>query len=300
MPLRTLSSTLSRLVNGQRPATGSRAPRASSSLDRSNLSEAVDAIVGPSQGSALDSDVEQTQERLLAAQYDRWAERYHRSLVRYSRETLAVAIDLLRPVPRRVLDLACGTGLFTAFLHHRLHAHRLHAGSPHPGVERVPVVQGDVDVIGVDMSDAMLSVARSRELRHREGHTVRARYLRGRADEIPLPSRSVQAVLIANAFHLVRDPQAALAECRRVLVPGGTLVMVDWCRDALSMRMLALLLAATQRLKRRIEGLDGLSVRVQHAGFRIDRAFRFRVAPAWGMMAVRATLPTPTDSTSPA
>lgn len=229
-------------------------------------------------------------ERLLTARYARWAQRYDRSLARYSAETLAVAIGLLEPLPRRILDLACGTGLLAQLLDVHLASREEVAAQATPAdkadEQAIEVaIEMAVEMVGVDLSDAMLEQARARTL-----HRVRGRFLRGRADEIPLPSRSVPAIVLANAFHLIRDPFAALAECRRVLTPGGQLVIVDWCRDFVPMRALANLLNLTQRLERRVERLDRLSSRVQGAGFDVDAAFRFRVWPLWGMMAIRARL----------
>ncbi len=48
------------------------------------------------------------------------------------------------------------------------------------------------------------------------------RLLAGRAESLPLPDASVDAVLIASAWHWV-DPEAAVPEIARVLCPGGLL-----------------------------------------------------------------------------
>lgn len=52
----------------------------------------------------------------------------------------------------------------------------------------------------------------------------------GAAEEIPLPDRSVDAVLLAQAWHWV-DPGRALPEVARVLRPGGQLGLVWNVRD---------------------------------------------------------------------
>jgi hypothetical protein len=67
------------------------------------------------------------------------------------------------------------------------------------------------------------------------------------------------------------------------------LVLIDWCRDAVSMRLLAAGLALTQRLRRRISGVQRQRLALVEAGFVIASARRFRAPPLWGMMAVRAT-----------
>lgn len=47
------------------------------------------------------------------------------------------------------------------------------------------------------------------------------------AEEIPLPDASVDAVIGSYVLCSVDDPAAALAEVRRVLVPGGRVVFID-------------------------------------------------------------------------
>lgn len=47
------------------------------------------------------------------------------------------------------------------------------------------------------------------------------------AEEIPLPDASVDAVIGSYVLCSVADPAAALAEVRRVLVPGGRVVFID-------------------------------------------------------------------------
>jgi SAM-dependent methyltransferase len=54
--------------------------------------------------------------------------------------------------------------------------------------------------------------------------------LAGTAESMPLPDASLNAVVCAQAFHWFATP-AAVAEIRRVLKPGGELVMVWNVRD---------------------------------------------------------------------
>ncbi len=100
---------------------------------------------------------------------------------------------------RDVLELGAGTGKFTRSL-----------------------VERGLTVVAVDPDVAML---------HRLSTnlpTVRA--LPGTAEAIPLPDDSVDAVVLAQAWHWV-DPVRALPEIARVLRPGGTLGLVWNVRD---------------------------------------------------------------------
>jgi ubiquinone/menaquinone biosynthesis C-methylase UbiE len=62
---------------------------------------------------------------------------------------------------------------------------------------------------------------RAREWRHS------SEPLDARAESIPLPDHSVDAVVGTYVLCSVDDPAAALAEVRRVLVPGGRVIFVD-------------------------------------------------------------------------
>jgi ubiquinone/menaquinone biosynthesis C-methylase UbiE len=48
-------------------------------------------------------------------------------------------------------------------------------------------------------------------------------------NQVPLESRSVQRILAVNLLHEIRG-ETALAEMRRLLAPGGFVLMVDWER----------------------------------------------------------------------
>ncbi|MCF4121764.1 methyltransferase domain-containing protein [Antribacter sp. KLBMP9083] len=99
----------------------------------------------------------------------------------------------------RVLDLAAGTGKLTALLADRR-----------------------LDVVAVEPSESMLG--------HLRATLPGVTAMVGTAEEIPLPDGSVDAVLVAQAWHWFRQP-AASAEIARVLRPGGHLGIVWNTRD---------------------------------------------------------------------
>jgi SAM-dependent methyltransferase len=50
-------------------------------------------------------------------------------------------------------------------------------------------------------------------------------YLAARAEAVPLVSGSIDAIVARNSLDHVDDPEAAIAEARRLLRPGGTLIL---------------------------------------------------------------------------
>jgi SAM-dependent methyltransferase len=110
------------------------------------------------------------------------------------------AIDwLLPPDAREVLDLGAGTGKLTTRL-----------------------VERGLQVIAVDPIPEMLELLTN--------SLPDTPALLGTAEHIPLPDNSVDAVLVAQAWHWF-DPEQAIAEVARVLRPGGRLGLVWNTRD---------------------------------------------------------------------
>jgi len=96
-------------------------------------------------------------------------------------------------------DLGCGTGQVSESL------------SPFVG-----------RVVAVDSSAAMLKAARGR-LSSAENVEVRA----GELEALPIDDGELDAALLFLVLHYVAEPAAALAEARRVLRPGGRLLVID-------------------------------------------------------------------------
>jgi SAM-dependent methyltransferase len=103
----------------------------------------------------------------------------------------AVAWALEHAPGKRVLDLGAGTGKLTRML-----------------------LDMGLDVAAVDPDEAMLAALR--------GNLPSVKASLGRAEQIPLPDGSVDAVLVGQALHWF-DMDAAGPEIWRVLTPGGVL-----------------------------------------------------------------------------
>ncbi|MBB4304849.1 ArsR family transcriptional regulator [Rhodobium orientis] len=79
--------------------------------------------------------------------------------------------------------------------------------------------------IGIDANHSMLAVARA----NLEKAGVRDAQVRhGDLYALPLPSDSVDLVVIHQVLHYLGDPARALREAARVLAPGGRLLVVDF------------------------------------------------------------------------
>lgn len=131
-------------------------------------------------------------------------------LDRGNRTMNALALRQLAPAPDdRVLEVGFGGGaLFRDLL----------AG-------------GCALVAGLDLSPEM--VARARRRFRGELAAGRAELRAGSIDAIPHPAGAFSAVVSVNTLYFWPDADRALAECRRVLAPGGRLVLCFTSRDAL-------------------------------------------------------------------
>ncbi len=107
------------------------------------------------------------------------------------REKEAV-LNALGPVEgSRVLEIACGTGRFTVMLAER-----------------------GADIVGLDISEAMM--AQGREKARRAGVADLVEFIRGDAARLPYPDDHFDAVFAMRFFHLADTPAKFLAEMARV------------------------------------------------------------------------------------
>ena len=121
----------------------------------------------------------------------------------------------------RTVDVACGTGDLTWAFDQALVAMK-------PTGRFQPA-----QVIGVDFTFEMLSVA---DRKHDKTGRDQIRrpvpfspiYLQGDAQALPLPNVSFDVLSIAFGIRNVQDPAKALSEFRRVLRPGGRLIILEF------------------------------------------------------------------------
>jgi demethylmenaquinone methyltransferase/2-methoxy-6-polyprenyl-1,4-benzoquinol methylase len=120
---------------------------------------------------------------------------------RWKRDAVGLALEGL-PRPVRLLDLCCGTGDMS-FLAGELGAAR---------------------VVGADFTLPMLGVARRRAA----GRDRQPAFVAADALALPFANASFDAITVGYGLRNVADPRMALAEMRRVLAPGGRVVVLDF------------------------------------------------------------------------
>jgi SAM-dependent methyltransferase len=103
-----------------------------------------------------------------------------------------------------LVDIGCGTGIST-----RLFAQR------------------GIQFVGIDPNDDMRRQAETTGI---PAGSPMPSYRKGRAEETGLPDACADAVLAAQAFHWF-DPEPALREFRRILKPGGWVILIWNERD---------------------------------------------------------------------
>jgi ubiquinone/menaquinone biosynthesis C-methylase UbiE len=150
----------------------------------------------------------------VAREFTTWSESYDRSILQWllfapSHRVLLKRIrEAAGERPIKMLDVGCGTGLFASKVRKSL-----------PRAE----------VWGIDLVADMLTQGQPRWRFHR-GHVLP---VQGDSERLPFASESFDIVTCANSFHHYPRQDRAVAEMRRVLRPGGRLMIVDGYRDSL-------------------------------------------------------------------
>lgn len=150
----------------------------------------------------------------------RRARRYNARWRTYTARTLSATLSMiditaLRKVPEqlgrspRVLDVACGTGMFLQRL-----------------LAQLPGIEAD----GIDASEDMLAQARIALRDQSHVYVERALIGPGETAGLPYAQETFDLITCTNALHDMSDAEAALSGLRRLLAPGGQLVVEDFAR----------------------------------------------------------------------
>ncbi len=160
----------------------------------------------------------------------------------------------------QVLEVAVGTGL------------------------NLPCYPADATITGIELSPAMLAIARQRAT----SLGLDADLREGDAEHLPFGDASFDTAVCALSLCTIPRPAAAIAEMRRVLVPGGRLLLLDhigstwppiygaqWLLERITIR------AAGEHFTRRQLHL------VQAAGFRVEETERLKAGTVERIHAVK-------------
>ena len=141
--------------------------------------------------------------------------------------------------------------------------------------------------VGIDVAPEMLAVARGKAA----ALPFPCEFATASAGALPQEDATFDTVVSASSLHRWPDVGRALREIRRVLRPGGRVVLLDWCADSLSMRGMAAWLRVGRGIPVRPLRQAELEAAVRAAGFGAGRATRARIGPVWGLMVVDAAAP---------
>ncbi|MFK0161153.1 class I SAM-dependent methyltransferase [Rhizobium sp. NPDC090279] len=137
----------------------------------------------------------------------------------------------LGPRPKRVLELACGTGEVTRLIHDLGH-----------------------EVTALDFSEAMLAVAR-----RKHAGKPRLRFLFADAEQTMEPDETYDAIVCRHLVWTLTRPEETLKEWFRLLKPGGRLVIFDgdWAKPKPGGQIATRLIALIDRLIGADKNYDG-------------------------------------------
>ena len=181
--------------------------------------------------------------------WDKHAKNYDRSMSLLGRP-IPRMVELAGEATRglgRVLEVAAGTGLVTPAL-----------------------AAGAGEVIATDYSAAMVAAL---EQRVRDAGVANVRCERADLYALRFDAGTFDAVVAANVLHLVPDLPGALAALRRVVRPGGRIVVPTFCHDETGLSwVVSRALAVTGFPGHRRFTSKSLRQAVEDAGVRVTRA----------------------------
>jgi len=163
---------------------------------------------------------------------------------------------LLGPERRRfatVVDLGCGSGYSFALLKRLF---------------------GPTRLIGIDVDGGMLALARERTAP--AGIAVELRH--APATRLPLGDASVDLVFCHQTLHHIEHQESALAEIRRVLAPGGLLIVSESTRAYIHSWLIRLLFRHPMAVQKTAAEYRAL---IERAGFVVAEAQVARRVPWW-------------------
>lgn len=201
---------------------------------------------------------------IVANEYNRIAREYDNRWAFYIRATAQETLYALNLTGcEDILDVGCGTG---SLLHTILD------------------IYSGVRLTGIDLSIEMLNVAR-------EKLDNRADFVVCRSECLPFQNGKFDVVVSCSSFHYFRLPKAALKEMLRVLMPGGRIIITDWCSDYITCRVVDIFLKLFDGAHYNTYGSKECIRMLQAASCHLITVKRYKVNWLWGLMTAKANHP---------
>jgi ubiquinone/menaquinone biosynthesis C-methylase UbiE len=193
--------------------------------------------------------------------WDKTAPGYDRQIAFFEKTWFAGGREWLAERARgRVLEVAIGTG------------------------RSLPYYPADVTVTGIELSPEMLAIARQRATDLGREVTLRE----ADAEHLPFDDASFDTVTCALALCTIPSPAAAVGEMRRVLAPGGRLLLLDHIGSTWRPLYAAQWLAERILIRTAGEHLTRRQLpQVKAAGFQIEEAERLKAGTVERIHAVK-------------
>ncbi len=137
----------------------------------------------------------------VEAAYARWAPVYDAVFTLVLKPGRKAATEAINRLGGRVLDVGVGTGL------------------------ELPMFDSNVRLVGIDLSDPMLEIARNRVARQNLANVEDLRVMD--AMNLEFEDGAFDAVVAPYVVTTVPDPRRTLEEMARVVRPGGEIVIVN-------------------------------------------------------------------------
>ena len=119
---------------------------------------------------------------------------------KHSRDAYPAILNVLDSMNHEmILDMGCGTGAL---------------------LEQVLQMKGTPNLYGLDLSEKMLEQAHAKL-------NGRVTLVQGDSEHLPFESNCFDVVCCNDSFHHYPNPKAVISEVRRILVPGGFLIICD-------------------------------------------------------------------------
>ena len=202
--------------------------------------------------------------------YDGWAWLYDHTFGKLVERRQERAVQQLHTKPGdKVLEIGVGTGML---LRH---------------------YPRDVTVVGIDLSNGMLQKA---QRKIQDGDMSHCHLVLGDAMHLPFVEGSFDHVMLAHVVSVVSDPQRLLTWARRMLKPGGRIVVLNHFRSHRPLMSWLERMANPVFIKLGWRSDLALDEAMQQTGLEVEYSFKLRSVDLWTIVVMRPKHPRTDES----